>query len=261
MYSSEFGAASDYEYWQGFDETEAEFGGPDSQEPSVFEELELSVNNFRLGGAERYTDLEGADRAAVPSVASQVEHLSTEISSWLSGVVCDTVMEGQPCGVRRTEITEFTACADVTADALQYWEKNYQRREDNPYGQFVEWRTRRKVLPLVSERVAGLRAAHKEYLAANVGTLFSAQPLDLSVIAKDKQVRTTAYYARFEAKLGLAALSVFTQNRRVQLQEFFDEVPYPDLMGVLADAEKVAKNFGLPIPDPAVTAQEDAIPF
>lgn len=260
--------------WVGSDSPHTRSFGDSSRldEPACFvDSLEDIINGFRLPGGVYYRELVGPERARLPSIETQVTHVQEQVCAWLGEAVqiasdADFCRDDPDYTATQPQVSYLCEQSSTCAQQYDYWEHNYRQREQNPAGQFVTWATRRAIMPVVKQAVEALTAGHTPKSATDPATLFSRMPGSLANIAKNKEVRSTAYSARMDAKIGLACKRAITPDIIPRLEEYFqlrnDRLEEtPDLVGVLTRRQALAELSATWLGPVTVRELEEAMPF
>lgn len=219
-------------------------------EPTFIETIEGQLNDFRFPSkivkdrrtkkekvvSKGYRELKGSEISSIPSVERQVAYVEGLMETWLR----DTIDHASSVGFDQRDpeliaaadqIESFVAQAHATGEQKGYWDKFYRRSETGPNGEeryvnesgrFVKWVQGRRVGETLAPLVA--RRQHADRRKVTATGIQLTLPRDNSDLARNPKVRERAYRARMDAKIGLAAARVFTEDRLALLSEI---LPYP----------------------------------
>lgn len=228
-----------------------------SEQPTFLDSLPDLINTFRIPGYDPttatcwqrrfYKDMSPAERAAIPSVESQIVHVEKALCQWMGEAVSHAATGrygGSAYDYDRDagQAKSIVETADAFGPVRAMWLRDYYceagEHEDpdlfvppfeellpeelmegppiNRSGKFVEWYANRHTRQVARKLGAQTIARYTQEA--------EAVPYDISLTSKHPKVRRTAYDARMNAKIGLACMRVVNPACRQELKRYFGNV-------------------------------------
>lgn len=204
-----------------------------SEVPDIITDLKVLLDSFRLPDERPYRELEGSERAAIPSIRKQVfflAHCTAHFAIAAAREATEQRADTELNEIRLAQVSELAYRGLRTHAAYRYREDNhYASTTKNPLGGFVSWSVSRAVRP------------HFYKTLALYPPKLQSDPEVRRLAAQSKGVGLTAATERFNAKLGLACMSSFdTLAASIHtMKDTSQALPTPDVLGTLGDLTAV----------------------